>query len=249
LVAKVGVQNPTVTSVSAASFLGGTLAVDSIVAAFGAGLAAGIHSATSIPLPTSIAGHEVRLRDSAGIERLAPLFYISPDQINYQVPFGTAIGQALITVMAGNVITAMGTVEIAPTAPGLFAANSNGQGVAAALIFRVKADGSESYEPAAQFDETLGRFVYRPIDLGPDSDEVFLLLFGSGIRYRSSLSSVSITIGGTELPVIFAGAHPDYVGLDQITVRLSRAIKGRGEVAINLIVDATTANTLWISFH
>jgi uncharacterized protein (TIGR03437 family) len=249
LIAKIGAQNPTVTSVSAASFLGGTIAVESISAAFGVGLATGIHAADSLPLPTSIAGHEVRVKDSAGVERLAPLFYLSPDQINYQVPFGTASGPALITVMTSSGSTGTGTVQIASTAPGLFAANANGQGVAAALIFRVKADGSESYDSAAQFDETLGRFVYRPIDFGPESDVVFLLLFGSGIRFRSSLSSVSVTIGGNDLQVIFAGAHPNYVGLDQITVRLSRALMGRGEVAINLIVDATTANKLWVSFH
>ena len=249
LIAKISVRNATITSVSGASFLGGTLAVDSIAAAFGQAMATGIHTATSIPLPTAIAGHEVRVRDSVGIERLAPLFYVAPDQINYLIPSGTANGPALITVMSGNGLNSTGTVEIAPTSPGLFAANSNGHGVAAALLFRVKADRSESYEPVAQFDDALGRFVYRPIDLGPETDEVFLLLFGTGMRFRSSLSDVSVTIGGTELQVVFAGAHSDYVGLDQINVRLTRALTGRGEVAINLIVDATPANTLWVKFQ
>lgn len=66
----------TVTSVSAASFLGQTLAAESIVAAFGAGLATTTEFANTIPLPTSLAGTQVLIKDSAGVERPAPLFFV-----------------------------------------------------------------------------------------------------------------------------------------------------------------------------
>jgi len=86
---------PTVTSVSAASFAADdALAPESIAAAFGTNLATGIQAAppSPLPLPTQLAGVSVKVRDSAGEDRLAPLFFVSPEQINFQVPRGTAAG-------------------------------------------------------------------------------------------------------------------------------------------------------------
>jgi hypothetical protein len=84
-------------SVSAASYGASELARDSIAIAFGASLARATLSAL-LPLHPSIAGTTVRVKDSAGVERLAPLFFVSPTQVNYQVPAGTSIGGATITV-------------------------------------------------------------------------------------------------------------------------------------------------------
>ncbi|MBI1761245.1 MAG: hypothetical protein HYR56_07410, partial [Acidobacteria bacterium] len=67
-----------VTTVSAASFIGQQLAPESIIAAFGANLATATQSATTATLPTVLAGASVRVKDSAGSERNAPLFFVSP---------------------------------------------------------------------------------------------------------------------------------------------------------------------------
>jgi uncharacterized protein (TIGR03437 family) len=138
-------------------------------------------------------------------------------------------------------------VNIANVAPGLFSANANGQGVAAAVIFRRRADGSESFEPVARFDQAQGRFVAAPIDLGPETDQVFLILYGVGFRFRSSLSATAVTIGGVNSEVLFAGDAPGFVGLDQCNVRLSRSLIGRGEVDVILTADGRTANTVGIN--
>src|SRR5207244_3485088 len=93
----------TVASVSAASFAaGGSLAPESIATAFGVNLATDTQTASSLPLPTQLAGVSLKLRDRAGAERLAPLFFVSPGQINYQVPPGTASGLATVTVTSGE---------------------------------------------------------------------------------------------------------------------------------------------------
>jgi hypothetical protein len=60
-------QAAAVASVSAASFGGAELASESIVAAFGAGLATATQVATSLPLPTTLAGTTVKVRDNAGV--------------------------------------------------------------------------------------------------------------------------------------------------------------------------------------
>ena len=236
-----------VASVSAASFAGAELAADSIVAAYGAGLATGTDSATASPLPTTLAGTRLVVRDSAGVERNAPLFFVSPAQINYLMPPETALGPATVVVTAGDGKTTYGTTRVVTVAPGQFAANSDGQGIAAALALRVRGDGSRSFEPVAQLDAATGRFVPVPIDLGPEGEQVFLVLYGTGSRSRSSLAAVRVTVGGAEAEVLFAGAVPGLSGLDQVNARLSRALAGRGEVDVVLTVDGKAANLVSVS--
>jgi uncharacterized protein (TIGR03437 family) len=232
---------------SAASFSGTELAVESIAASFGQDLATATEVATAIPLPTTLAGASVRVRDSAGTERAAPLFSVAPGQINYLIPPGTANGMVDISVVRNAMVIAVGAARIVMVAPGLFAANANGQGVAAATVLRRRADGSEIFEPVARFDQAQNRFVAVPIDLGPQTDQVFLILFGTGIRHRSSLSAVSLTIGGTPAEVVYAGPQGQFVGLDQVNGRIPRSLAGRGEVDVALAVDGRTANTMRIS--
>ncbi len=240
-----------VANVSAASYISTSLAPESIVSAFGSGFGASTLAAGATPLPTALAGATVKVRDSAGAERLAPLFFVSPTQINYQMPPGTANGAATITITSGDGSVSTGVSQITSVAPGLFTANANGQGIAAALALRVKADGAQSYEPVARFDPAQIRFAPIPIDLGPDlgnaSDQVFLILFGTGIRLRSSLSAVSVKLGGVDAQTTFAGSLNGFVGLDQINARLSRSLIGRSEVDVALIVDGNPANIITAS--
>ncbi len=243
-------------SVSAASFLGAELAAESIVAAFGQNLATTTQVAPGLPLPIELAGTTAKVRDSAGVVRLAgvlnaasaerpaALFFVAPTQVNYQIPPGTAAGAATVTITSGSGAVSAGTVNIANVAPGLFTANASGQGVAAAVVFRRRADGSESFEPVARFDPAQSRFVTVPVDLGPETDQVFLILYGVGFRFRSSLSATTVTIGGVNSEVLFAGDAPGFVGLDQANVRLSRSLIGRGEVDVVLTVDGKMANTV-----
>ncbi|HMX27871.1 MAG TPA: hypothetical protein PKC13_19940, partial [Blastocatellia bacterium] len=77
-----------------------------------------------------------------------------------------------------------------------------------------------------------------------ESDQVFLILYGTGLRFRNSLSGVSAKIGGTDITPLYAGAQSDFAGLDQVNLRLPRSLAGRGDVEIILTVDGKTANTV-----
>jgi len=240
-------QTP-VTSVSAASFSGTELAAESIAAAFGAGLATTTQVATTVPLPTTLAGTTVKVRDNAGTTRDAPLFFVAPTQVNYLLPTGAALGAATVTVTSGSGVVSTGPAQIAAVAPGLFTANASGQGVAAAVALRVKPDGTQTTEPVAEFNQAQNRFVAKPIDLGPDGELVFLILFGTGFRNRSSLSAVSASVGGAPVESLFAGAQGDFVGLDQANIGpLPRSLAGRGEVDLVFRVDSKPGNIVRIS--
>jgi uncharacterized protein (TIGR03437 family) len=236
----------TLANVSAASFRETELASEAIVSAFGTDLAIAAQAAHSLPLPTQLAGTSVTIKDSEGIERLAPLFFVSPGQINYQIPPGTATGTATVIITSGDGSVSTGVIEIAQVAPSLFAANSNGQGVAAAVALRV-ADGASSYEPVAEFDVAQNQFIARPLDLGPPEDQMFLLLFGTGLRHRSDLSAVRARIGNEDAEVFYAGLQGGFAGLDQINLRVPRSLAGRGEIEIVLMVDGKMSNPVRVT--
>lgn len=238
-----------VASVSAASYNGVVLASEQITAAFGSALATATEAATSLPLPTTLAGSTVSVRDSAGSERPASLFFVSPTQVNYELPPDIAPGVATVTVTTSNGTISRGSVQIAAVSPGLFTADASGSGFPAALVQRVRADGTQSFEPVARFDQATNRFVPVQIDPGPVTDQIFLILFGTGLRHRSNLTNVFALIGGVNAEVLFAGAQGSLIGLDQINLRLPRSLAGRGELELKLMVDDQAANPVRLSFR
>lgn len=126
--------------------------------------------------------------------------------------------------------------------------NASGQGVVAAVALRIRDDGTQVFEPVSRFDAATGRFVPVQIDLGPQGEQVFLILFGTGFRNRSALAAATVKIGGLDVAVLFAGEASGFAGLDQCNVGpLPRSLAGRGEVEVALMVDGKTANAVGIS--
>jgi uncharacterized protein (TIGR03437 family) len=234
----------TLANVSAASFVGTAVAPDSIVAAFGNGLAVRTEVATVLPLPTNLAGTTVTVRDVNGQQFQAQLFFVAAGQVNYVMP-RAATGQATVTITSGNGQISRGTVTVRPTAPGLFTADASGTGLPAAVALRVRANGAQVFEPVARFDAGANRIVAVPIDFGATDDQLFLILYGTGMRFRSNAAA---TIGGLSSEVLFVGAS-SFVGVDQANLRLSRNLAGRGEVELALTVDGVTANRVRVSFR
>jgi uncharacterized protein (TIGR03437 family) len=233
-----------VASVSAASFKADALAANSIVAAFGTKLAVGTASTSTQPLPTSLAGTTVKVRDSAGVERLAPLFFVSPGQVNYLIPADTANGTATVTVTSADNTLSTGTLNLVSVAPGLLAANANGQGVAAGVVLRVKADNSQVLEPLVSFEATQGLYVGVPIDVSKDTEQVFVILFGTGFSQLGAVSNASVKLGGQDAAVSFAGPQGGLAGLDQLNVRVASNLSGRGEVEVLFAAGGRTANVV-----
>lgn len=234
-----------VASVSAASFAQGLVAPESLVSTFGEQLAT-FEAYASLPLPTLLGGISVVVQDSMGAERLARLLYAGPSQINYEVPQGVAAGEAKLTVLRGGLVVAEGVLQVAAVAPSLFAANSDGTGPAAAYAMQAGLGWVGAAEPVAIYDAEAGEYVLNPIDLGPEGTEVYLTLYGTGIRAGNS---VEVTIGGAPAEISFSGAHGIFVGLDQVNVKVPRSLAGRGELAVRLKVDGVAANIVRVSFE
>lgn len=206
-----------------------------------------ISATAKAPFPTALAGTSVEVRDSSNQMRFAPLSFVSPGRIIYQLPPGTANGPASVTITSGNGSLSVGSIQVVTVAPGLFTANADGQGVAAGQILRIKADKTESYEPLAEFDAQQKRFVAHPIDLGSPNDQVFLILPGTGIRNRKALTNVTASIDGLHAEVLYAAEERGSTGRDQVKLRLSRSLAGHGNVPVLLVVEGKTANVVTIN--
>ena len=78
-------------------------------------------SASTLPLP-QILGDTTVLVDG----KQARLFYVSPTQVNYQIPDSTPLGLANVSVMRGNVVVSQGTILVTESKLNMFSADSTG---------------------------------------------------------------------------------------------------------------------------
>src|SRR5207344_2813039 len=101
-------------NVSAATFESGPVAPESLVTALGFDLGTGTFPTAPQPGATSIGGTTITVVDSKGTSRLAPLLYVSPGQVDYEIPAGTALGVATISVESGDGVVSRAPLGIAP---------------------------------------------------------------------------------------------------------------------------------------
>jgi uncharacterized protein (TIGR03437 family) len=90
-------------------------------------------------------------------------------------------------------------------------------------------------------------FRGQPISLGGESDQVVLLLYGTGFRNHSG--AIDVTIGGVPAQVLGIAAQPQYAGLDQMNVIVPRSLRGAGEVEIVVTMAGKTLNTITITIQ
>jgi uncharacterized protein (TIGR03437 family) len=225
---------------SAASLKPGPVAPSSMVTVFGGQLADGTQSAATQPLPTTLGNCTLTITDVNGVARPAGLYYISPNQINFTVPADTAAGTATISVTNGTDTRTLGTLTVATTAPGLFFLNADG--LAAAGLTRVNGAGT-TYQETAQLDNSTNLFVPVPVDLGSDTDQVYLTLYGTGVRNRQSLASVQVLIAGMPVTADYAGPSGSD-GVDIVRVLLPKGLRGTGMATVVVTVNAVSSNAV-----
>jgi uncharacterized protein (TIGR03437 family) len=125
--------------------------------------------------------------------------------------------------------------------PGLYTANANGQGPAAAIAVTAHAGGSQSTKLTFSCSGG-GHCVTVPISVGAATDTLVIELYGTGLRHVSSTSAVSAQINGQKAPVLYAGPQSQYPGLDQINVQVPQSLAGSGEVNVVLTVQDAVNN-------
>jgi uncharacterized protein (TIGR03437 family) len=214
-----------------------SFAPDEIVSLYGV---SGIHGDTpaALPLAASLGGVGVSLTDGSGTSRQALLYgvFASTGQINFLVPSGVAPGLATVSIALADGGIASTVIDVADAAPGIFTMTMDGKGPYAGQIIYAHADNTQSVADAA-----------NPIDMSVRGDQVYLVLYGTGLRHAGTLT---VTLNGTNLPVVFFGAQAAYAGLDQINVGpLPSGIAATSLANLGVRANGQPANPVTVSFR
>jgi uncharacterized protein (TIGR03437 family) len=200
------VSGPTISAggvVDGASFTPGPVAPGSIVSIFGTVLASGTAQATTASLPTMLQSTQVLIN---GIE--APLFYVSPSQINAQVPWevtGLFTTDLAVQVISNGSPSNVVAAALAITAPGIFVITHNADNTVV-----TSAKPAVPGEYLRVYCTGLGTVTNQP------STGAAAPL--SPLSYTAQNSTV--TIEGLSAYVQYSGLAPDFVGLYQVNVQV-----------------------------
>lgn len=236
-------------TVDAASY-SNTVAPGEIVALFGSDLAQGVAIADTLPLPRSLQKAALYVNGVA-----APLYFTSPNQINYQMPYATAPGAASVVVLREDGIASHGSVNVAAAAPALFTADASGKGQAAAQ----NSDFSRNGDPVVSAQAKRARKGDYVILYGTGCGAQFVNAnnnqpltakdgeAATGIPLLATSSLPSVTIGGKNATVYFSGLTPGFVGLWQLNVQIPNDAPSGANVELAVSFGGRTANRVTIA--
>ncbi len=220
--------------VSAATLHSGAVAPASLVSIFGPLLAPASGSTT------------VTVTDASGAPHTASLLYVSSTQINALLAPNLAVGPAVFSVAPSGGPPVSGTLLISAAAPGIFAANASGSGIAAAQTVTTHADGSSATSNV--FSCIADSCSAIPIDLNGPGERVYLVLYGTGLGDQSP-TGTSVLVGSLLLTPSYAGPQPQFPGLDQVNVLLPASLAGAGFVNVAVSSGQSISNTLTIAIQ
>ncbi len=197
--------------VNGGSFASG-IAPGSAIAIFGTNLSCTAGSAATVPLSTSLGSVSVDVNGAA-----VPLFYVGEGQINAQLPYGTALGSALITVTNPSGTSAAVSVPVIAAAPGIFLVN----GRSATLNQDYSLNTATNPAKVASIVS-----VYFTGE-GPLSGT---LTTGAVTPAPPPLFTATLpnsaTVGGVNAIVSFMGAAPGLVGVGQANITIPALTSG-----------------------
>lgn len=180
------------------------VAPGSIITIFGTNLATASVAASSTPLPTLLGGTSVTVNGT-----VIPLLYVSPAQINAQLPYGIEIGTASLIVTVSGKSSGSAPVAVVQAAPGILTLND---GRAAAT----NQDGSVNGPEKATYPDNV--ITIYMTGQGPVDRTVQTGAASPAEPVAKATLPVTATVGGRNAEVLFAGLSPGGVGLFQVNV-------------------------------
>jgi uncharacterized protein (TIGR03437 family) len=199
---------------------------------FGAHFAPTAVTAASVPFPLTLGGVSVTVNGFA-----APMIYAGTGQINFQVPYETAIGTASIVVNVNGASSPPAQVSIAPTAPGVLF-STGGQAIAQNQDYSL--NGPTNPARAGSYLTLYlvgGGMPSPPVPTGAPAPMSPLSTFGS----------VGASIGGSPANVAFAGLTPASVGLMQVNLQVPNLPAGTYPVQVTVGSGTSNAPTVAVS--
>ncbi|MDX2268909.1 MAG: S8 family serine peptidase [Bryobacter sp.] len=189
-----------------ASFIAGDVAAGSFASIFGNRLAGALVQNSQVPLATELGGTSVAIN---GVN--APLFFVSPGQINFQVPYEAAAGPATATVTVGGTALPPVPFTVSATAPGIL---QFGENRAVAVNQNGSINNSNNPAPKGSTIVLYGTGQGALDNAVPSGN----IAPASGDPLSRPTAEVRVIIGGTPVQPLFAGLTPGFVGLLQVNL-------------------------------
>ncbi len=229
--------------VNAASYMPG-VAAGSIATIFGSNLASGQASAKAIPLPAVLAGSTFEVGNFA-----ASLFFVSPTQVNLQVPWEVAgHTQAMVNATVGAAaISTQQMIMIDAFAPGIFTLNEPGSSQGVVLIAGTQLLAAPA-KTGGKKPVAAGKFVsIYCTGLGAVSNQPATGFAAKADPLSFTSTTPTVTIGGIVANVSFSGLAPGSVGLYQVNVQVPMGTPAGDAVPVILKIGGVTSNTVTIA--
>jgi uncharacterized protein (TIGR03437 family) len=201
------VAPPSIASVVNAADGAKPIAPGGLISIYGSNMAPVNLATKELPLPTAIAESCLMVN---GIP--VPMLFVSGGQINGQLPFNVD-GKAVMTLHTPGGVSDNFNLNILPGAPSVFRSATAGPTTGLATIFR--ADNGEPVTPTnpVHYNDTL---IIYATGLGRTSPAIDAGLPAPDDQLAWAVNAPSVTLGGRDLNVLFAGLVPGSVGLYQI---------------------------------
>jgi uncharacterized protein (TIGR03437 family) len=195
-------------------FSGGTgLASGMLASVYGTELSNATQAAAKIPLPLTMSGVSATVN---GIS--APLLYVSPGQVNIQIPYEAGTGPAVLGINNnGNV--ASYEIDIATAAPGLWSSFVN---TGFAVVGSAKAGDVLATYMTGDGDLS----VYVPTGNVPAANT-------AAAKLPRTRLPVTVTVGGVPAAVAFSG-NVQFVGVSQLNFTVPGTPSGVQPVVVTV---------------
>ncbi len=187
---------------------------------------------------TQLAGTQVLINGTP-----APIIYTSSEIVSAIVPYAVSgLSSTTVAVSYNGKVSAVSTLPVGLTAPGIFTADASGSGQAAAL----NQDGSlNSSANPATVGSTIVLYVTGEGQTSPPGVDGKLAL---APPYPAPIQYVNVTIGGLPAAVAYAGAAPTLVaGLMQVNVQIPSGVASSASVPVIVNVGGVASQSVSIA--
>ena len=211
-----------------------TVGPGSIVSIYGQGLAPDLEVGPTNPLAQAIAGVTVTIND-----QILGLLFVSPQQINAQVPSNLSDGTYTLIVHNSSQPDVSTTLSVARDSPGIFTQTLNTQQYALAM----HADGSlVTPDSPATGGETIS---VLGTGFGPYNGTIVDGFFPP-TPAPTLVDSITVTAGGMDPSPTWAGAAPGYAGITLTQFQVPTGMPSGSSVQLKVTVNGTDSNTVML---
>lgn len=178
----------------------------------------------------------------------APLFGVYGTQINFQVPWQlSGQTQTTLTVTSADATSAPVTVPLAAQGPGIFLLNTSGQAAVEIAGTATIAAAAGTFPGSRAAQAGVDYITIYCTGLGAVTNQPATGALSSGTTLSQASATVTVSIGGVNAPVTFAGLAPGYLGLYQVNAQVPANAPTGAAVPITIGIGGKTSNQATIA--